>query len=103
IASYWNTVLLDKADIYLKRRLSQDLHRNSLVTIFLRKLEYLDGIMFLTINQVLEFNKAILSQIHLILKYNKLSSDARKQIWGHFLSRSRTSYRAPDIHGKELE
>ncbi|XTI87880.1 P-loop containing nucleoside triphosphate hydrolase protein [Cenococcum geophilum] len=77
-------LLLDKADVYLKRRSSHDLSRNSLVTIFLRKLEYLKGILFLTINRVSKFNEAILSR-------------------GHFLSRSRTSYRAPHIHDEELE
>ncbi|OCL00653.1 uncharacterized protein K441DRAFT_534165, partial [Cenococcum geophilum 1.58] len=77
---YLVILFLDKADIYFKRRLSYNLSYNSLVTIFLRKLEYLKGILFLTINYISEFNEAILSQVYLILKYNKLSSDARKQI-----------------------
>ncbi|XTI85246.1 P-loop containing nucleoside triphosphate hydrolase protein [Cenococcum geophilum] len=75
-----STKIANKADIYFKRRLSYNLSYNSLVTIFLRKLEYLKGILFLTINYISEFNEAILSQVYLILKYNKLSSDARKQI-----------------------
>ncbi|KAF2180926.1 hypothetical protein K469DRAFT_729606 [Zopfia rhizophila CBS 207.26] len=96
-------LLLDKADVCLERRSSHDLCRNSLVTVFLRKLEYLNGIMFLTTNRVSEFDEAILTRIHLMLRYDELSTDARKQIWGHFLSRSRTSYGAPDIHDRELE
>ncbi|ORY02126.1 hypothetical protein BCR34DRAFT_493366, partial [Clohesyomyces aquaticus] len=51
IASHRNVILLlDKADVYLKQRLSHNLLRNSLVTIFLCKLEYLDRILFLTTN-----------------------------------------------------
>ncbi|KAF1963459.1 P-loop containing nucleoside triphosphate hydrolase protein [Byssothecium circinans] len=104
IASHWNAILLlDEADVYLERRSSQDLLRNSLVTVFLRKLEYLNGIMFLTTNRVTEFDEAILSRIHLMMRYDELSSYARKQIWGHFLSRSDTSYGPPDILDEELE
>jgi hypothetical protein len=94
---------LDEADVYLERRSSHDLLRNGLVTVFLRKLEYPDGIMFLTINRVSEFDEAILNRIHLMLKYEELSKDARKQIWRHFLARSRTSHGAPDVYEDELE
>ncbi|KAF2258837.1 P-loop containing nucleoside triphosphate hydrolase protein [Lojkania enalia] len=81
IASHWNTILLlDEADVYLERHSSYDLIRNGLVTVFLHKLEYLDGIMFLTTNRVSEFDEAILSRIHLMLKYNELSKNTRKQI-----------------------
>ncbi|KAF2174780.1 hypothetical protein K469DRAFT_613315 [Zopfia rhizophila CBS 207.26] len=59
----------------------------SLITVFLRKLEYLDGIMFLMTNRVSEFDEAILSRIHLMLRYNE----------------SRTSYGALDIHDQEME
>ncbi|KAH8719447.1 P-loop containing nucleoside triphosphate hydrolase protein [Phaeosphaeriaceae sp. PMI808] len=104
IASHWNAILLlDEADVYLERRSSQDLLRNSLVTVFLCKLEYLDGIMFLTTNRVTEFDEAILSRIHLMLRYEELSSDARKHIWGHFLSRSHTANGAPNIRDEEFE
>jgi SpoVK/Ycf46/Vps4 family AAA+-type ATPase len=77
--------------------------RNSLVTVFLRKLEYLDGIMFLTTNRVTEFDEAVLSRMHLMLKYEELSSEARKRIWGQFLSQMRTTYGAPNIRDEELE
>jgi len=103
IASHWNAILLlDEADVYLERRSSQDLCRNSLVAVFLRKLEYLNGIMFLTTNRVTEFDDAILSRIHLMLRYDCLSTEAQKQIWGHFLSRSHTAYGPPSIRDEEL-
>lgn len=40
--------------------------RNSVVSVFLRKLEYYDAIMFLTTNRVAQFDEAILSRIHMI-------------------------------------
>jgi hypothetical protein len=41
IVSHWNAILLlDEADVFLEQR-SSDLIRNSLVSVFLRKLEYL--------------------------------------------------------------
>lgn len=48
----WGAVLLlDEADVYLERRSINDLMRNSLVSIFLRLLEYFQGILFLTTNR----------------------------------------------------
>ncbi|KAF2843552.1 hypothetical protein M501DRAFT_994514 [Patellaria atrata CBS 101060] len=104
IATHRDAVLLlDEADVYPERRPSRDLRRNSLVTMFLYKLKYLDGIMFLVTNRVSEFDDGILSRIHLMLGYDELGSDARKRIQGHFISRSRTFCAAPDVHDEELE
>lgn len=58
-------LLLDQADIYLKRRSNQDLVRNSLFSVFLYKLEYYK-VLFLITNRVSQFNKTILSYIYLI-------------------------------------
>ncbi len=47
-ANHWNAlILLDEADMYLEQRSKADVARNKLVSVFLRKLEYCDGIMFL--------------------------------------------------------
>jgi hypothetical protein len=43
-------LLLDEADVFMEARSSHDLDRNKLVAIFLRLLEYFEGIMFLTTN-----------------------------------------------------
>jgi hypothetical protein len=38
--SHWNALLpLDEADVFLEKRSSQDILRNGLVAVFLRKLE----------------------------------------------------------------
>jgi hypothetical protein len=43
-------LLLDEADVFMESRNSNSLERNKLVAIFLRLLEYFEGIMFLTTN-----------------------------------------------------
>jgi hypothetical protein len=81
IARQWNALLLlDEADVYLEKRSSQDLVRNRLVSVFLRKIEYYNGVMFLTTNQVYEFDAAIMSRIHLMIKYDNLDKEARRMI-----------------------
>lgn len=48
----WNAVLLlDEADVFLEARSTHDLERNKLVSIFLRILEYYEGVLFLTTNR----------------------------------------------------
>jgi SpoVK/Ycf46/Vps4 family AAA+-type ATPase len=104
VASHWNAILLlDEADVFLERRSVQDMVRNGLVSVFLRKLEYCEGIMFLTTNRVSQFDDAILSRIHLMLRYDELNSDARRQIWRHFLNRAQASAEEADIDDQELE
>jgi hypothetical protein len=39
------------ADIFLERRSENSIHRNALVSVFLRLLEYHQGILFLTTNR----------------------------------------------------
>jgi SpoVK/Ycf46/Vps4 family AAA+-type ATPase len=51
IVPKWGAVLLDEADVFMEARSSADLERNELVSIFLRVLEYYEGILFLTTNR----------------------------------------------------
>lgn len=49
----WSAVLLlDEADVFLQERDSKDVARNALVSIFLRQLEYFQGILILTTNRL---------------------------------------------------
>jgi AAA+ superfamily predicted ATPase len=85
LAKTWNSVvLLDEADVFLEQRSVHDLVRNSLVSIFLRHLEYFKSIMFLTTNRVSTFDEAFESRIHVSLRYRDLSADAREQVWRNF-------------------
>jgi len=86
VAHVWGAVLLlDEADIFLERRSVHDLHRNALVSIFLRQLEYFEGILFLTTNRVETFDEAFQSRIHIALRYNDLDRKAKRVIWKTFL------------------
>lgn len=89
-ADKWNAVLLDEADVFLEQRSLHDVHRNALVSVFLRELEYFQGVMFLTTNRVKQIDDAIASRIHLPLKYESLSLAARRGIWESFLKKAVT-------------
>ncbi|EAA58536.1 hypothetical protein AN6718.2 [Aspergillus nidulans FGSC A4] len=88
IAHSWGAVLLlDEADIFLEKRTIQDIHRNALVSIFLRLLEYFQGILFLTTNRVETFDDAFQSRIHVALRYGDLTTKAKRSVWKMFLQR----------------
>ncbi|KAK4214935.1 Fidgetin-like protein 1 [Rhypophila decipiens] len=82
----WNCVLLlDEADVFLEQRSLSDLDRNSLVSVFLRTLEYYDGVLILTSNRVSTFDEAFKSRIQLALHYPALDMPGRRKIWTNFL------------------
>jgi SpoVK/Ycf46/Vps4 family AAA+-type ATPase len=102
-ATNWDAiVLLDEADVYLEARSPHDLERNSAVSskhthtfsilreslksneccaVFLRALDYFQGILFLTTNRVGQFDEAFMSRIHVSIAYDPLTDSARKEIW----------------------
>jgi len=103
-ADKWNAVLLlDEADVFLEQRSLHDVHRNALVSVFLRELEYYQGIMFLTTNRVNQIDDAIASRIHLPLKYKSLGLDARRGIWESFLRKAVTQKGVACYSRKDLE
>lgn len=53
--------------------------------MFLRVLDYYEGIMFLTTNQIAQFDIAIPSRIHIAVKYESLSKFQTKKIFEGFL------------------
>lgn len=89
--------------MYLEQRAPKDLLRNGLVSVFLRVMEYCQGFMFLTTNRVSQFDPAVLSRIHLKLKYDDLTTQARHEVWQRFLKLSETNYGAPVISVNELK
>ncbi|CAG7561233.1 unnamed protein product [Fusarium equiseti] len=80
-------VLLDEADVFLEQRTLTDLERNALVSVFLRVLEYYEGILILTSNRVGTFDEAFKSRIQLSLHYESLTKSQRRTIWANFLKR----------------
>ncbi|KAH6987874.1 P-loop containing nucleoside triphosphate hydrolase protein [Ilyonectria sp. MPI-CAGE-AT-0026] len=85
----WNAVLLlDECDVFLEARCANDIARNRIVSIFLRTLEYYEGILFLTTNRVKNMDPAFQSRIHMSLEYPSLDAAAREAIWRGFLGRT---------------
>ncbi|KAI1654075.1 P-loop containing nucleoside triphosphate hydrolase protein [Daldinia decipiens] len=95
-------VLLDEADVFLEQRSLQDLHRNALVSVFLRVLEYYEGILVLTSNRVGTFDEAFKSRIQLAIHYNGLSFYERSKIWGNFISRLQ-DFKEEEIDADDLK
>ncbi|KAI6887824.1 hypothetical protein KC360_g1160 [Hortaea werneckii] len=80
-------VLLDEADVFLARRITGDLSRNSLVSIFLRQVEYYSGVLILTTNRVGEFDEAFVSRIHMKLHFPTLDERSTMEVWDMNLRR----------------
>ncbi|KAL4748464.1 hypothetical protein BDW72DRAFT_180393 [Aspergillus terricola var. indicus] len=88
----WGAVLLlDEADVFMEARDKNDIKRNGLVSIFLRLLEYYEGILFLTTNRAEQIDPAFESRIHISIRYPELNEVSRRQIWSQFLSRPNTA------------
>ncbi|KAH6889209.1 hypothetical protein B0T10DRAFT_404876 [Thelonectria olida] len=91
ICHAWGAILLlDEADVFLEKRDMHNIHRNALVSIFLRQLEYFQGILFLTTNRVETFDEAFQSRIHIALRYDQLDTKAKRAIFKMFLNRVKT-------------
>jgi hypothetical protein len=87
-AMSWDTVLLiDEADVFMERRSTSDLQRNSLVAGFLRALENYDGMLFLTTNRVGSFDDAFISRVHIQLYYPEFTNKEREQVWKTFIDK----------------
>ncbi|MCJ1244749.1 hypothetical protein MMC30_001949 [Trapelia coarctata] len=89
LATSWQAILLiDEADIFLESRgkgMANNIERNALVSVFLRVLEYYQGILMLTTNQIAQFDVAVQSRIHIAIKYGKLKPDQTLAIFEGFL------------------
>lgn len=68
-ANKWRAVLLiDEADVYIHER-GDDIHQNAIVGVFLRILEYYNGLMFMTTNRASIIDDAILSRATAIIEF----------------------------------
>ncbi|KAI0162322.1 hypothetical protein GGR57DRAFT_453834 [Xylariaceae sp. FL1272] len=105
LAHLWNCILLlDEADVFLSQREANALERNALVSVFLRVLEYYNGILFLTTNRVGTLDEAFRSRVHLSLYYPALDMEQTEQIMRMNLSRLSTieKHRAKLLNQKEM-
>ena len=91
LGKIWDcVVLLDEADVYLEQRSMESLDRNALVSVFLRVIEYYEGILILTSNRVGTFDEAFKSRVQLALHYENLKLRDRRKIWENFIKRLET-------------
>lgn len=82
LAHLWDCVLLlDEADVFLSQRSKLDMKRNALVSVFLRVLEYYNGLLFLTTNRVGTIDEAFKSRIHMSLYYPPLDKVQTRDIF----------------------
>ena len=95
LSAIWGCgILLDEADIFLEKRSKKDILRNAMVGIFLRLLEYHNGVLFLTTNRLSCIDEAFSSRISVALHYNDLDVFARQSIWNTFLHATVTNSEA---------
>ena len=86
----WKAILLmDEADIFLQERDMHNVTRNALVSIFLRELEYFDGILFLTTNRPGDIDEAFQSRIHVSIGLKALNTEERRLVWAVFIKEMR--------------
>jgi SpoVK/Ycf46/Vps4 family AAA+-type ATPase len=89
LAEEWKAVLLlDEADVFLVERDNVNLTRNAITSIFLRKLEYYQGILLLTTNRLSSIDPAFQSRVHFCFNYQPLDSEGRVHVWSTFLKRA---------------
>ncbi|KAH0558875.1 hypothetical protein GP486_004494 [Trichoglossum hirsutum] len=103
LAHKWGCVLLlDEADVFLQKRDKADMKRNSLVSVFLRVLEYYSGILFLTTNRVGTFDEAFKSRIHISLYYPALNKRSTLKVWKMNLERTKRGKEDFEIKESEI-
>jgi SpoVK/Ycf46/Vps4 family AAA+-type ATPase len=81
-ATRWRAILLiDESDVYIHER-GADIQQNAIVGVFLRLLEYFNGILFLTTNRETIIDDAIISRVTAHVRYNVPDNDEdKKRLW----------------------
>ncbi len=80
-AQRWGAILLlDEADVYVHRR-GESLYQNAIVGVFLRVLEYYNGVMFMTTNRGQDVDDAIASRCIARIDYKIPTRENQKKIW----------------------
>ncbi|KAJ4386437.1 hypothetical protein N0V93_009333 [Gnomoniopsis smithogilvyi] len=91
LAHLWDCVLLlDEADVFITQRTKSDLQRNALVSVFLRMMEYYNGILFLTTNRPGVIDEAVKSRVHVSLRYEALSLEQTVAIFEQNINQLRS-------------
>ncbi|KAI0378642.1 hypothetical protein F5Y04DRAFT_290814 [Hypomontagnella monticulosa] len=85
-AHFWDAILLiDEAEVVMSERTQERMHSLAWVAVFLRKIEYFEGVLFLTTNQVHMIDPAFISRVNLGMAFPELNSETRLHIWKKIL------------------
>ena len=96
-AQRWGAVLLiDEADVYIKKR-DDNITMNAVVGVFLRVLEYFNGLLFLTTNRVDDIDEAIVSRCIALIRFTPPDRVDRRKIWGVMAAQFGLAL-APELH-----
>ncbi|MCV9964035.1 AAA family ATPase [Pararhizobium sp. BT-229] len=80
-ATRWNAILLlDESDVFVMER-RDSLEVNAVVAVFLRSMEYFNGLMFMTTNRHGNIDDAILSRCLAIVRFHTPDTDGARSIW----------------------
>ncbi len=112
-AQRWGAVMLiDEADVYIRKR-SDDIQANAVVGVFLRVLEYFDGLLFLTTNRIDDIDEAIVSRCIALIRYHAPDLPARTRIWSVMAEQfglkldadmvAQLAMRYPDASGRNIK
>ena len=105
LADRWDCILLlDEADVFLQMRYPNQLAINAIVSVFLRQLEYYNGILFLTTNRVGDIDPAFKSRVHVTLEYKPLNRTMTIEIYKLHLRKVVEDFAdRKDVRGKVKE
>jgi hypothetical protein len=96
-AQRWGAVMLiDEADVYIKKR-DDNITMNAVVGVFLRVLEYFNGLLFLTTNRVDDIDEAIVSRCIALIRFYPPDRVDRQKIWGVMAAQFGLKL-APELH-----
>lgn len=81
-AKRYNAILLlDEVDVFIRKRGSHNPMFDENTSVFLRVLEYFDGILVMTTNLVDHIDTAVFSRVHVCLEYGAQTEKERLAIW----------------------
>ena len=96
-ATRWGAILLiDEADVFIHER-GNDINQNAVVGVFLRVLEYYQGILFLTTNRDTLIDDAIVSRCTAKVNFQVPTVDQQKKIWEILAACSGIKIKATEI------
>jgi len=96
-SSRWGAILLiDEADVFIHER-GDDMVQNAVVGVFLRVLEYYQGVLFMTTNRDTVVDDAVISRCTAQVKFEIPDSKAQAEIWGILAKVSDVQISAADI------